>query len=216
MRLTAFVYRWQLLRYVGMTIGCLIAASSINLFVVPTHLLTGGLAGGILFGAKLAMLTLICMFLNSQVTDSVIAGINQSKAVLIISAKSKEIANAIMQEIGRGVTFLHGEGAFSGVECEVAMVAFVEKSERQRWPTEIFHTELKRVSPHSTRFNRTAVEWGIDNSHPFEVGCQPNIRWTNRFVGDIADCDIQSVCDVAIPVGICVAGVCYIHAVAKA
>ena len=27
-----------------------------------------------------------------------------------------------MQEIGRGVTFLHGEGAFSGEESEVAMV----------------------------------------------------------------------------------------------
>ena len=32
-------------RYVGITIGCLIASCSINLFLVPSHLLTGGATG---------------------------------------------------------------------------------------------------------------------------------------------------------------------------
>ena len=35
----------RLLRYVGITVGCLIASSSINLFLVPSHLLTGGATG---------------------------------------------------------------------------------------------------------------------------------------------------------------------------
>ena len=42
--------------------------------------------------------------------------------ILIISEKSREIANAIINDIGRGVTFLHGAGAFSGDEREVAVV----------------------------------------------------------------------------------------------
>ena len=35
----------RLLRYAGITAGCLIASSSINLFLVPSHLLTGGATG---------------------------------------------------------------------------------------------------------------------------------------------------------------------------
>ena len=35
----------RLLRYLGITAGCLIASCSINLFLVPSHLLTGGATG---------------------------------------------------------------------------------------------------------------------------------------------------------------------------
>ena len=77
---------------------------------------------GFLFGIEPAMFTLICMYTNSIVTDKVIAGLNRSKAVLIVSENSKEIADAIMNEIKRGVTFLHGQGGFSGNERNVVMV----------------------------------------------------------------------------------------------
>jgi len=77
---------------------------------------------GILFGIEPAMFTLICMYTNSIVTDKVIAGLNRRKAVLIVSEKSKEIADGIMNEVKRGVTFLHGQGAFSGSERNVVMV----------------------------------------------------------------------------------------------
>ena len=246
MTLTAFIYRRRPLRYVGMFIGCLIASCSINLFVVPSHLLTGGVAGislivyylaglpvgiqtfvyniplliasykllgknytidviigtfifsfcldatrflneyaplddvmlsaiyggvfngigygivfrmngstggfdivgaivkkfysmnmgsaifafnciivtaaGILFGIEPALFTLICMYVNSHVTDKVIAGFNRSKAVMIISDKSKEISEEIIGELGRGVTFLHGEGAYTEEQKEIIMV----------------------------------------------------------------------------------------------
>ena len=246
MRITAVINKWQPLRYFGIILGCLIAACSINLFVVPSHLLTGGVAGismiifyladlpiglqtfayniplliasykllgknytidiiigtavfsfcidatkflntyapvddvmlasiyggicngfgyglvfrmngstggfdilgaiikkyysmnmgtaifgfnccivtaaGFLFGIAPAMFTLICMYANSIVTDKVIAGLNRSKAVLIVSDKSKDIADGIMTAIKRGVTFLHGQGAFSGNEKNIVMV----------------------------------------------------------------------------------------------
>ena len=35
----------RLLRYLGISLGCLIASCSINLFLVPMHLLTGGATG---------------------------------------------------------------------------------------------------------------------------------------------------------------------------
>jgi uncharacterized membrane-anchored protein YitT (DUF2179 family) len=77
---------------------------------------------GFLFGIQPALFTLICMYVNSHVTDKVIAGLNRKKAVLIISENSADIAEAIMYEIKRGVTYLHGQGAFSGNERNVIMV----------------------------------------------------------------------------------------------
>lgn len=75
-----------------------------------------------LFGVKPAMFTLISMFVNATVTDKVIAGFNSRKAVLIISDKAEEIADEILLELGRGVTFLHGQGAFTHNERDVVFV----------------------------------------------------------------------------------------------
>ena len=74
-----------------------------------------------LFGVAPAMFTLICMYMNAMVTDKVIAGFNSRKAVLIISDRAQQIADGIM-EVGRGVTFLHGQGAFTRKERNVVFV----------------------------------------------------------------------------------------------
>lgn len=79
------------------------------------------LLAAFLFGMAPAMLTLICMFVNAMVTDKVIAGFNSRKAVLIVSDKAETIAEGIM-EVGRGVTFLHGQGAFTRRERNVVFV----------------------------------------------------------------------------------------------
>ncbi len=77
---------------------------------------------GLLFGAAPAMFTLICMYVNSQVTDKIIAGFNKRKAVLIVSDQAQAIADGIITEVGRGVTFLHGQGAFTKKERNVIFV----------------------------------------------------------------------------------------------
>ena len=77
---------------------------------------------GFLFGVAPAMFTLICMYVNAQVTDKVIAGFNKRKAVLIISDRAQPIAEAIITVVGRGVTFLHGQGAFTRKERNVVFV----------------------------------------------------------------------------------------------
>ena len=74
-----------------------------------------------LFGVAPAMFTLICMFVNAMVTDKVLAGFNSRKAVLIVSDRAEVIAEGIM-EVGRGVTFLHGQGAFTRRERNVVFV----------------------------------------------------------------------------------------------
>ena len=246
MRLTSILIKWNPLRYLGIMAGCLVAASSINLFVVPSSLLTGGVTGiaiifyflaglpiglqtlaynvplliasykllgkkytidvvigtlmfsfaldatkflsgmlqvddlmlasiyggifngigygivfrmngstggfdilgaifkkyysmdigsvifgfnclivvvaGALFSVNSAMFTLICMYVTSQMTNKIIDGFNQRKAILIISDKAKDIAEGIIADIGRGVTFLNGEGAYTGDPKKIIMV----------------------------------------------------------------------------------------------
>lgn len=246
MRLTSILIKWNPLKYLGIMAGCLVAASSINLFVVPSSLLTGGVTGiaiifyflaglpigiqtlaynvplliasykllgkkytidviigtvmfsfaldatkflsgmltvddmmlasiyggifngigygivfrmngstggfdilgaifkkyysmdigsvifgfnclivivaGALFSVNSAMFTLICMYVTSQMTNKIIDGFNQRKAILIISDKAKDIADGIIADIGRGVTFLNGEGAFTGDPKKIVMV----------------------------------------------------------------------------------------------
>ncbi|MDF2569983.1 MAG: putative 5xTM rane YitT family [Sporomusa sp.] len=75
-----------------------------------------------LFGLKLAMLTLIAMFLSASLTDKVVEGFNRKKTVFIVSYNTDNIVEAILKEVGRGVTILHGEGAFTRQSKQVIFV----------------------------------------------------------------------------------------------
>ena len=79
------------------------------------------LVAAFLFGVAPAMFTLICMYMNSTVTDKVIAGFKNRKAVLIVSNRAEQIAEGIMQEMRRGVTFLHGAGGYTHRQRDVIM-----------------------------------------------------------------------------------------------
>lgn len=76
----------------------------------------------ILFGVKPAMLTLISMFVCAIVTDRVVEGFNHKKTVIVISDKAVEIADSIINEIGRGATFIQGQGAYTMQEKKIIFV----------------------------------------------------------------------------------------------
>ncbi|SMC33393.1 YitT family protein [Sporomusa malonica] len=75
-----------------------------------------------LFGLKLAMLTLIAMFLSASLTDKVVEGFNRKKTIFIVSYNTDDIVEAILKEVGRGVTILHGQGAFTRQSKQVIFV----------------------------------------------------------------------------------------------
>lgn len=77
------------------------------------------LLSSFLFGVKPAMLTLISMYISSSLLDKTIAGFDYKKVVLIITDQPREIAAAIMKEVGRGATFIHGQGAYTDKEKEL-------------------------------------------------------------------------------------------------
>lgn len=67
-----------------------------------------------LFDIKIALYTIVSIWVGGKAIDTVIDGLNNNKSVMIISEQSVAIAGRIMNEVSRGVTFLEGQGAYSG------------------------------------------------------------------------------------------------------
>jgi len=70
-----------------------------------------------------AMYSVIAMVASSHVVDLVLYGFNYGKLIYIISDRYDLIGHKITEELERGVTILHGAGAYSGEEKAVLMVA---------------------------------------------------------------------------------------------
>lgn len=68
------------------------------------------------------LLSLITYLVVIKVMDAVIVGLDETKSVLIISAKSQAIAKAIVHELGLGLTIMYGRGGFSGDAREILYV----------------------------------------------------------------------------------------------
>jgi uncharacterized membrane-anchored protein YitT (DUF2179 family) len=81
------------------------------------------LVAAFFFGAKPAMYTLLSIYVAATITDKVVHGINRKRTVLIISEQSEQISNAVLTEIGRGVTYLQGQGAYTNEDKKVLLVA---------------------------------------------------------------------------------------------
>ncbi|WP_248928417.1 YitT family protein [Paenibacillus hamazuiensis] len=71
-------------------------------------------SAGFVFGWDHAMYSLIAYFIAFKMIDITIEGVDQSKSVWIISDNNDEIGEAITSRLGRGVTYLEGEGGFTG------------------------------------------------------------------------------------------------------
>ncbi len=66
------------------------------------------------FELKIALYTIVSMWVLGAVTDKVIKGLSNYKTVTVISDKNNEIATEIMEKLHRGVTLLEGKGGYTG------------------------------------------------------------------------------------------------------
>lgn len=76
-------------------------------------------SAGFVFGWDRAMYSLIAYFIAFKMIDITIEGLDQSKSVWIISDEFEKIGESITSRLGRGVTYLKGEGAFTGDDKKV-------------------------------------------------------------------------------------------------
>ena len=84
---------------------------SVGIFAVDGLVI---LASAFVFDQTAAMYALICAFLMNVIVDIVLEGPNSAHSYFIISDRSEEIANCLMDELERGVTALSGKGMYSG------------------------------------------------------------------------------------------------------
>lgn len=68
-----------------------------------------------------AMYSAICMFITSQVVDIVLYGAVNSKVCYVITDESVAVKEAIVGKLRRGVTYIHGEGAWSGQQKNIIL-----------------------------------------------------------------------------------------------
>ncbi|MBQ1862006.1 MAG: YitT family protein [Clostridia bacterium] len=72
--------------------------------------------GAFLFGVETGLFSLLGLVLKTLVIDNAIENINLHKYLTIITSKPDEVKAFITQNIHKGATICHGEGAYTGEE----------------------------------------------------------------------------------------------------
>ena len=97
----------------GFTVGQIIFFCNIAVF---------GLAGVVFHEWHPPLLSLITYIVVVRVLDLVLVGLDETKSVLVISSKYKEIEQAVMHDLGIGLTVMYGRGGFSGESREILYI----------------------------------------------------------------------------------------------
>ena len=86
------------------------------------------LTAAAVFGTLYAALYgLVALYVSTLVMDGVLYGMDTAKVAYIISDKNREICDTIVRDMDRGVTILHGQGAYTGADKDVLMCAFKQR-----------------------------------------------------------------------------------------
>ena len=71
------------------------------------------------FGPEQAMYSVMTYYIAFKTIDTVIQGLDETKAAIIVSEEYEEVSNAILDRLGRGTTKLRGKGGFTDEEKDV-------------------------------------------------------------------------------------------------
>ncbi|MBQ9058050.1 MAG: YitT family protein [Atopobiaceae bacterium] len=96
-------------RKTSLSVGQVILVINVVIYVIA----------GFLFGLDHGMYSLIMYFITSKIIDIVEMGWNSTKAVFIVTSEGQMLANRILQELGRTVTFMDGHGLISDERKDV-------------------------------------------------------------------------------------------------
>lgn len=97
----------------GFTIGQVVLVTNIFIFAIY---------GWIFKDWHIALQSLLTYVVAFKMIDLVIVGLDELKSVIIISSKPMELSKIIMNQLGLGLTILHGKGGFSGASRELLFI----------------------------------------------------------------------------------------------
>ncbi|MEL1134429.1 YitT family protein [Desulfitobacterium sp. THU1] len=81
------------------------------------------------YGLDNALYSMLTYYIAFKTIDIVVKGFDDMKSIYIISDQNTEIADAISSRLGRGVTFLQGEGSFTGDVKRIVFCVFTRLEE---------------------------------------------------------------------------------------
>src|SRR5690606_18504570 len=87
---------------------------SVGQFIMALNVFIFILAALLVFSWETAMYSIITYFIACKMIDIVVEGMEELKSVTIISDAYEEIAGQLKNKMGRGLTYIHGEGVFTG------------------------------------------------------------------------------------------------------
>ncbi|MGL4730796.1 MAG: YitT family protein [Clostridium sp.] len=85
------------------------------------------LCGVVVFGIKKGLYAIIAVYIISTVVDRIVSGGSASKTVHIISENAEEISSALMKQLNRGVTGLHGTGMYTNDNKKILFIVCDQK-----------------------------------------------------------------------------------------
>jgi uncharacterized membrane-anchored protein YitT (DUF2179 family) len=115
---------------------------SVGEFIMAFNVFIYG-ASGLVFGWNKAMYAVLTYFIAFRVIDIVLEGLNSAKSIRVISNKSYEIGQELLDKLDLGVTYIKGVGAYSGAEktiiyCVVSRLEMAKMKEI-----------IKEIDPHA-------------------------------------------------------------------
>ena len=142
----------------GYTVGQVVLF--INIFIFSAY-------GFIFENWHYALQSLITYIVAFKMIDLVIMGLDELKSVLIISSKPQELGTVIMDELGLGLTIMHGKGGFSGDKKEILYI-IIERLDL---------AELKEIVLREDPMAFMAIE----NLHEVVYGKQAHLPYKKKY-----------------------------------
>lgn len=97
----------------GVTVGTFVMAYNLVLYVI---------CGIVLQSWVLPLYSIVTYMAALKTVDFIVEGLDRSKAVMIVTARHKEVCQALSREFEQGMTILEGEGFYSGAPRKVIYI----------------------------------------------------------------------------------------------
>jgi uncharacterized membrane-anchored protein YitT (DUF2179 family) len=142
-----------------LTVGDFILILNIIIFSVAAYLIS----------VETALYAILTYLVASKTVDFVVHGIEEYTSVMIVSEKSDEIKDAIINKLGRGVTVLKGKSGFGkkghrSFDVDI-IFSVVTRLELQR-----LKTEITKIDPDAFVVENSVndIKGGMIKKHPFQ------------------------------------------------
>jgi len=77
------------------------------------------LSAGFIFGWKQALYAMITLYVSGLVSETVLEGGETIRTAMIVTSKPEDVSAKVIENLERGVTYLEGRGAYTGISRPV-------------------------------------------------------------------------------------------------